>query len=302
MTAIQSDARPMQAHRGTIYVEDAELLFNQPFEGDQFVQRYAAPQCARSATAGSFVHIQCDPSIPMRRPLSIMRADAGEGWIEVLFKIVGEGLRQLAQKQPGDRLSLIGPIGHGFSTSDDRPHRVLIGGGVGIPPMVFLAEHIRRESPANLPIVLMGSELPFPFEVTRSTLEIDWLDDDIRGSMPLLEDWGIVCRLASLAGLADSFDGFVTDLARQYLATLPSERLGQTEVFACGPTPMLRAVAAVATEFGLPCQVSLEEFMACAVGGCAGCAVPVKTNDGTAMKRVCVDGPVFQASEVLFEQ
>lgn len=302
MTAIRSDAQPEQTHRGTIYLEDAELLFHQTFEGEQFVQRYGAPQCAKSATAGSFVHVQCDPSIPMRRPLSIMRANAAEGWIEVLFKIVGDGLRHLAQKQPGDRLSLIGPIGRGFSLSDDRPHRLLIGGGVGIPPMIFLAEHIRREAPANLPVVLMGSELPFPFEVTRSSIETDWLDDDTRGSMPLLEDWGIVCRLASLAGLANSFDGFVTDLARRYLATLSLKQLGQTELFACGPTPMLKAVATVATEFDLPCQVSLEEFMACAVGGCAGCAVPIKTNDGTAMKRVCVDGPVFDASDVFFEQ
>jgi len=298
MTTMQSDARPMQAHRGTIYVEDAQLLSDRAFEGAQFVQRYAAPQCARSATAGSFVHIQCDPSVPMRRPLSIMRANGDEGWIEILFKVVGEGLRHLAQKQPGDRLSLIGPIGQGFSISDERPHRLLIGGGVGIPPMVFLAEHIRRVAPANLPVVLMGSELPFPFDVVQSTLKTDWLNDEIKGSMPLLDKWGIVCRLASNAGLADSFDGFVTELAQQYLATLSAKQLGQTELFACGPTPMLSAVAAVATEFGLPCQVSLEEFMACAIGGCAGCAVPVKTNEGTAMKRVCVDGPVFQASEV----
>ena len=79
---------------------------------------------------------------------------------------------------------------------------------------------------------------------------------------------------------------------------MSNEERGEVEIFSCGPTPMLRAVAALAAEFALPCQVSLEEYMACAVGGCAGCAVRVTSETGEAMKRVCVDGPVFEASSV----
>jgi dihydroorotate dehydrogenase electron transfer subunit len=90
----------------------------------------------------------------------------------------------------------------------------------------------------------------------------------------------------------------VTDVARQWLDGLSAEELSQVEIMSCGPTPMLRAVAQVARDYDLPCQVSLEEFMACAVGGCAGCTVPVNTPDGVAMKRVCVDGPVFEARDV----
>jgi dihydroorotate dehydrogenase electron transfer subunit len=91
----------------------------------------------------------------------------------------------------------------------------------------------------------------------------------------------------------------VTDLAAHWLGSLDAEALAEAEIFACGPTPMLQATARVARRFGVPCQVSLEEFMACAVGGCAGCAVPVVQGDGSlAMKRVCVDGPVFDASAV----
>jgi len=92
----------------------------------------------------------------------------------------------------------------------------------------------------------------------------------------------------------------VTQLARLWLQSLDAATLRETQVFACGPTPMLKAVAALAAEFEMPCQVSLEEYMACAVGGCAGCAVEIRTPQGTAMKRVCVDGPVFDANSVVW--
>jgi dihydroorotate dehydrogenase electron transfer subunit len=116
--------------------------------------------------------------------------------------------------------------------------------------------------------------------------------------MPLLEQWGVPSRLATLAGFAGCFDGFVTELARAWLAGLAPSALAETEIFACGPTPMLAATARLAREFCVPCQVALEEFMVCAVGGCAGCAVAVQTATGSAMKRVCVDGPVFEANSV----
>ena len=116
--------------------------------------------------------------------------------------------------------------------------------------------------------------------------------------MPLLESWGVLTRLATLAGFPGCYDGYVTELADQWLRSLERQELKKTEVFACGPTPMLKAVAALAASYELPCQVSLEEFMACAVGGCAGCAVEINTPEGPAMKRVCVDGPVFDAATV----
>ena len=97
------------------------------FPGEQFIIRLTAPRTAANATPGSFVHVQCDETIPMRRPLSIMRANPVEGWIEVLFKVVGEGLRALAQKQCGDVVSIIGPIGHGFNptrrSTENTPYR-----------------------------------------------------------------------------------------------------------------------------------------------------------------------------------
>ena len=290
-----------QRNRDTIFVEDATVIEVQHFPGDQFVIRLAAPKCAACATAGSFVHIQCNDVIPMRRPLSIMRADADEGSIDVLFKIVGEGLRALGAREVGDTVSVMGPIGHGFTPNPERPKSLLIGGGVGIPPMVFLAESLHSDDHDWQPLVIMGSEIPFPFESMKSRIATPWLAPDIDRTMPLLESWNTPVRLASLQSYEGCFDGYVTDLAREWLNTLSKDELADVEVFTCGPTPMLKAVAALAAEFGLPCQVSLEEFMACAVGGCAGCAVEVVTEDGPAMKRVCVDGPVFDAATVFAE-
>jgi dihydroorotate dehydrogenase electron transfer subunit len=286
-------------HRGTIFVEDAELLAQQEFPGRQFVIRLRAPKCAAAATPGSFAHLTCDPLLPMRRPLSIMRTDPAAGWIEILYKIVGPGLEALSKQPLGATLSVMGPIGQGFKPSPQRPKTLLVGGGVGIPPMVFLAESLKeRNDSAWQPLVLMGSEIPFPFHTRPSTILLPGMPDGVIACMPLLDGWGVPSRLASLAGFPGCFDGYVTDLAAAWLSSLDSVALAQVELFACGPTPMLQATAKVARRFGVPCQVSLEEFMACAVGGCAGCAVPVVTESGLAMKRVCVDGPVFDANAV----
>ena len=286
-------------HRGTILLEQAPVLAHVHFEGEQHVLRLAAPQCAARAMPGSFVHLRCAAELPMRRPLSIMRADPAAGWIEVLYKEVGPGTRALASVQPQQTLSVLGPIGQGFVLHRERPRVLAIGGGVGIPPMIFLAERLRdRSATACKPLVLMGSEIPFPFRARPSSIMIPGMPDAVIASMPLLEEWGMPSRLATLSGFAGCFDGYVTELARAWLSAAAPAALAETQIFACGPTPMLAATARVAREFSVPCQVALEEFMVCAVGGCAGCAVAVQTPTGSAMKRVCVDGPVFEANAV----
>ena len=287
-------------HRGTIFVEDAELLDHQRFDGAQHVLRLRAPETARRALPGQFVHLSCDPRLPMRRPFSIMRASAAEGWIDLLYKVVGGGTELLATRARGETLSLLGPIGVPFVAHPQRPRPLLLGGGVGIPPMVFVAEVLAKAprdaaDPRWQPFVVMGSEVPFPFKQRPSQFMVAGMPAGATACMPLLEDWGIPSRLTSKQGYAGCFDGFVTDLARAWLDALDAAARAEVEVFACGPTPMLRAVAALAATYDLPCQISLEEHMACAVGGCAGCAVEVVTPAGKAMQRVCVDGPVFDA-------
>jgi dihydroorotate dehydrogenase electron transfer subunit len=288
-----------QLNRGTICLEEARILVHTHLDADQHVLRLQAPRCASRATPGSFVHLRCSDQLPMRRPFSIMRADRQSGWIEVLYKVIGPGSQVLAKAQVHQSLSLLGPIGHGFVVHPRRPRVLAIGGGVGIPPMVFLVERLADDENHDWkPLVLMGSEIPFPFRVRPSIILVPGMPEAAIGCMPLLDEWGVPSRLASFAGFPGCFEGYVTDLARASLRELTAAQLQETEIFACGPTPMLAATARLAREFQVPCQVALEEFMACAVGGCAGCTVAVTTLAGTSMKRVCVDGPVFEASSV----
>ena len=288
-----------RVHRGTIHVENAAVLQHTAYAAQQYILRLAAPLTAAQATPGSFVHLRCDPLLPMRRPLSIMRADAQAGWIEVLFKVIGAGTAALAALEVGDAVNLLGPIGNGFTLHTDRPRVLALGGGVGIPPMVFLAERLLADSRAQWkPLVLMGSEIPFPFRARPSRILVPAAPDEAIACMPLLDDWGVASRLASNAGYPGCYAGHVTALADRWLTALSPAERAEVGIYACGPTPMLAACAALARRHALPCQVSLEEFMACAVGGCAGCAVEVQTTAGRAMKRVCVDGPVFEAQNV----
>jgi dihydroorotate dehydrogenase electron transfer subunit len=290
------------AHRGSIFLEDGKVITHETWPGDQYVLRLTAPKCAANALPGSFVHLTCDPDVPMRRPLSIQRVSAAEGWIEILYKIVGPGLRSLSKRRVGDVMSVLGPIGLPFRPDPVRPRALLVGGGVGIPPMVFLAEwmstQVREQRGAWKPLVLMGSEIPFPFKARPSTILVPGIPAGVIAASPELDGWGVPSRLASKAGFPGCYDGFVTQLADEWLGTLDTATKAAVEVFACGPTPMLEAMAKVAVKHDVACQVSLEEFMACAVGGCAGCTVRVNTPDGPAMKRVCVDGPVFDSRAV----
>jgi len=288
-----------KTHRGTIHLCDAEVIEQTAYPGDQFILRVKAPDCARLARAGSFAHIRCDDDIPMRRPLSIMRVDAQTGEVDFLYKIVGAGLRALSHARKGDSLSILGPIGNGFSLDASRPRKLMIGGGVGIPPMVFLANQLKQQgTQLDTSLVLMGSEVPFPFTQVHSALHVAGVPTTVSDAMPDLEELGVPSRLASLQGYKGCYQGYITDLASEWLRSLSSEELAEVEIFSCGPEAMLAATARLAQEFSLPCQLCLEEFMACAVGGCAGCTVPVHSNGEMAMKRVCVDGPVFTASSI----
>lgn len=289
------------AQRGTVLVEDTEIIEQQEFAAAQFVLRVRAPGIAERARPGSFTHVTCDPTLPMRRPLSIMRATA-KGELEFYYKIVGRGLEFLSQRKAGETLNMMGPIGQPFEAHSRKPWPLLIGGGVGMPPMLFLAESLAHDDRVDWqPLVLMGAEIPFPFNPRDASVAIPGMPGKVTAAMPLVDDWGLASRLATGFEAPGCYRGHVTGLAREWLKNLAKADLAKIEVFACGPTPMLAAAAGVAREFQLPCQVSLEEFMACGIGGCAGCTVLVQTETGPAMKRVCVDGPVFDAYSVYTE-
>ena len=287
------------ATRNTLYVEQAELVSQDAYAEGQYHIRLHAPETAANAKPGHFIHMQCDPLLAMRRPMSIMRSNPKDKTIDVLYKVHGQGTELLSKREIGDAIDLIGPIGQSFKMDGYKKRPLLIGGGVGIPPMVFLAEHIKNTAKDLSPLVIMGSEIPFPFTSKPSQIMLKEMPSDVIACMPLLEDWGIPSRLTSLQDYPGCFNGYVTDLARHWLDNLDESERKEVDIFTCGPTPMLKAVAQLAKEYDLPCQVSLEEYMACAVGGCAGCTVLIETESGPAMKRVCVDGPVFEAQSVI---
>ena len=284
----------VKTHRDTISVNDCQVLAHYQFEADQYIITLESKEIADSTRPGQFVHLSVSGMLAMRRPISVMSVDADNGTFDLLYKIVGEGTKQLADRRIGDVLSVIGPIGNGFELTD-RKIPLLIGGGVGMPPMIAIAQKIKDNAYYN-PYVILGSEVPFPFEASQSSL--NGFNSSKFYTMPLLEEWRVPCGLASLQDYEGVYKGYVTDLAREYLDSLSSSDLNEVEIFTCGPNPMLEAVSKLSNEYNLPCQASLEEYMACAVGGCAGCVVEVATENGPAMKRVCVDGPVFDAKTV----
>ncbi|MGR8946557.1 MAG: dihydroorotate dehydrogenase electron transfer subunit [Gammaproteobacteria bacterium] len=285
--------------RNTILLEDAEVVSNTNYEAEQHVVRLRSPGIAERALPGQFIHIRCGPELPMRRPMSILRVDKNSGYVDFLFKIHGAGSARLATISAGESVSVMGPIGKPFRLQAYKPYAVLIGGGVGIPPMIYLAEHMREHNVQ--PIVFMGSEIPFPFSTKPSNILVSGVPPESIACMPLLEDWGIPSRLASTQSYAGCFDGFVTDLADHWLSNQSSIDANEVEIFACGPTPMLKAVVNLAQKHKIANQISLEEYMACAVGGCAGCTVLTETDEGQKMQRVCVDGPVFDGNQVIFQ-
>ena len=283
----------------TIFAENANVLKHESLPAQQYLIRLHSPECAKTVLPGNFIHLSCGhDQYRLKRPFSVMRSSASEGWIEVLYKVVGEGTKALSKVEVNDVLHSMGPIGNSFTLSSKTKQPVLLGGGVGIPPILFFAERLKKQSDINS-LVIMGSEVPFPFKVQPSKIMLEGIPSNVIASMSLLDDLDIPSRLTSKQGYPGCFDGYIHELTKIWLDSLPRKKLSEIEIFACGPTAMLKAVAELSMEYSLPCQLSLEEHMACAVGGCAGCTVEVIDQSGQKqMKRVCVDGPVFKAESV----
>ena len=203
-----------------------------------------APKIAAAASVGQFVNVLCG-GYELRRPISLCGFDAGLGLLRLVFEVRGKGTRWLSQRQAGEELDLVGPLGHGFPLMDRNSRAVLVGGGIGTPPLLPLAQRY-------------GSGATAITGFRSGTAAI--LQDDLAGT-------GADCRLCTDDGSA-GFHGFTTQ----------------------------------ALERGIPCYVSMEERMGCGVGACLGCVCGTKAPDGEKkMTRVCLNGPVFDAREVVWE-
>ncbi len=230
-----------------------------------------------------------------------MQADPENGQIEIYFQRVGKGSNALSQKTTGDTVQCLGPIGNGFGTAGDDDLPLLLGGGVGMPPILFLAHALMLAG--RIPaLVLLGSERPMPFPVCFSNLETLGLPQECNTTLHLLEKENIPARLCTGRETPGYYRGTAVAAADLWLRKLSSETVPKVIIYGCGPEPMLKAVAALACRYRLRCELCVEEHMACCVGGCAGCAIPIFENDRIALRRVCVDGPVFPAQAVYFDQ
>ncbi len=275
----------------TIYSTKAKIVKHNKFLAKQFIITLLAPDIVSNIVAGQFIHIQCDKYLLLKRPMSIMLVDKDAGTIDLLYKIVGLGTQLLSKQKIGTELEIIAPIGNGFNISA-KAKPLLLGGGVGMPPIIAIAQTIKDNNYYN-PFVILGSEVPFPFTSKISNIAKNFTNAN--RTMALLEDWHISCRLTSMQNYDGVYQGYITDLAILYLDSLSADELEQIEIYACGPNIMLEAVAKLSFKYNLPCQISLEEYMACAVGGCAGCVVEVNKDSVKSMQKVCVDGPIFDA-------
>lgn len=223
-------------------------------------------ELAEAARPGQFAQIAV-PGKTLRRPISICEIDRARHTLRFVFQVRGEGTAILAGFQPDSKLDLLAPLGNGYDLGDTSRKALLVGGGIGLPPLLGAAQAFGGNA-----VLAAG------FRTKSSVI----LKEDFERS-------GCRVLLATDDGSA-GHHGLVVDLL---------DGLDFDVVFACGPAPMIRAVSSIARRRGAPCQVSLEERMACGIGACLGCAVRLRKGDGTEYYgHVCSDGPVFDARQI----
>ena len=225
-------------------------------------------KAADTAVAGQFISVYCnDKTKLLPRPISICQVDKENGRLRIVYRVVGGGTTEMSTYKAGDSVSIIGPLGNGFMQREGKK-AILIGGGIGIPPMLQTAKELNGQKTA---ILGYRDEL--------------FLNDEFQA-------YADVC-VATEDGSTGT-KGNVMDAIRE-------NALEADVIFACGPTPMLRAIKAYAEEKNIPCWISMEERMACGVGACLACVCKSKEIDSHSHvhnKRICKDGPVFLSTEV----
>ena len=241
------------------------------------------PEIARRIRPGQFVMVRLTsrPFPFLGRPLSIADVDpSAPGEIELVFVAVGEGTRALAGAEPGDAVRTVGPLGNGFFV-EPAPEHVLIAGGIGVAPFPFLAREIARQDPGSRCLCLLGAGRADELHLAGRLAEL-----------------GVAVETATLDG-SHGRRGTVVDLfAARGVST-------ESRLYACGPQPMLAALARHLAPAGRACQAALEERMGCGFGACNGCVTPVKDGsaepDGWHYELVCLHGPVFDLHAIRWD-
>jgi dihydroorotate dehydrogenase electron transfer subunit len=264
---------------------DAEVMSNTRLSPDYNVVRLNAPEIAAEALPGQFVMVKPqrgqDPLL--RRPFSIFEILRGDGGrpvgLSLLNKRVGAGTSLLYSADAGDRIGCLGPLGRPFEPVEPPHAAWMVAGGVGLAPFASLAEALARlQTPMTL------------FYGARSSGDLYYAD--------FFKELGATLVLATEDGSA-GYRGRVTGPLEQALAD-PSNTDAAPTIYACGPTPMMEAVARLGERTQRPVYVSLEPAMGCGMGGCYSCVVPVRRGAGAHFVRSCIDGPVFDATRIVW--
>jgi dihydroorotate dehydrogenase electron transfer subunit len=267
----------------------AMVISNTEISPGYFRLRLTAPRDTAVSLPGQFLMVKVrDATDPLlRRPFGIFdmatidseNPEIGrQTCLEILYKVVGKGTRVLAALHHGDHLDILGPLGKGFDTSGRGGEKILVGGGVGLAPLYYLARGLVGNSPVRL------------FAGGKNREDILCITE--------FERLGIETYVSTDDGTLGE-QGMVTAVMERYLSDNPSVET----IYACGPFPMLKAVTRIAERYGIPCQVSLEAYMACGVGACLGCVIKGRnhTEEIPDYRCVCKDGPVFDSLELFWD-
>lgn len=247
-------------------VYQTKLISKTELASGVFDYQVICPEIASTATPGQFVHIDCGAGTLLRRPISI--CDIQDDRVRFVFEVKGKGTRDLSDFEEGDTVNMMGPLGTGFLTDNTYKKPVLIGGGIGIFPLYYLARKLET------PRIFLGFR-----DQSRIVMEQEFTE---AGDTKIATDDG-----------SYGYHGFAPAQAEQSI-----DAQGCDIIYACGPTPMLRAVKRLAEQRNIPCRLSLEQRMGCGIGACLVCSCETIHEGTEHYKRVCKDGPVFWSTEV----
>lgn len=253
------------------YCDKYPIIEKKSISRDTFSITIYAPEAAKAAHAGQFANISA-PGFTLRRPISICEFSRSRGTLRFVFEVRGKGTEVISRLNVGDNLDVLGPLGNGFAIPDSARRAVLVGGGIGVPPMLGLAKKLGDRATAILGF--------------RDYSRIILADE--------FEKYGAATAICTDDGSV-GYNGMVTGPLESTL-----KNTGADIVCACGPMPMLNAIAKICAQYEVPCKVSLEQRMGCGVGACVVCSCLTVRNGQEHYARVCKDGPVFDAKEVKF--
>ena len=256
----------------------SKILSNNSVTSDTFLLRISSPELAVSAKPGQFIMIRVNESIDpaLRRPFSICGIE-NENIIKILYKVVGRGTEILSNKKTGDHLSVLGPLGTGFKIPDKSKKIYIVSGGIGIAPLLFLYQKIKK-----------FNDITF---LTGFKTSSEIIDTALTGNY--------IGNLVSTDDGSTGHNGLITDLLVENLEQYIQKNV---IIYTCGPLPMLKAVRDISLKYRVSCQVSMETFMACGLGACQGCVVSSGvTKTSASYLHVCKEGPVFDINEINWE-